>query len=150
MLAKSRVWIVAALALAPAWLASAQDGGRSLPKGEERAHFLEKVFESPIGEVEFTVLGSAKTVDGGGGERSGFLRASRGNLLSFQEARGATGCQAWFQSAKQQPLPGGCEFVFYDETSGRSLSVRSEEMEESNLFQAAKGKLRGWRSYVAL
>lgn len=117
-------------------------GGRSLPVGEEHPAVIEKLYTSPVGEVEFT--------DRGPLGHSGFLRNNRGNLLAFAEVRGGAVCENWLAGPKDSDLPVRCEFVFFEMSSGRFLAVRSEEMEESNLFQAAHGKLRGWRSYVAL
>lgn len=114
--------------------------GRSLPRGEEHPAVLEKLYSTPIGEVQFTNAGAAGY--------GGFLRNARGMLVSFSEVRGPAACEAWFKSSKDDPVPGDCEFLFYDETDGRFLSVRSAEMEEASLFEAARGKLRG--AYVAL
>ncbi len=110
-------------------------GGRALPAGEEYPAFIEKIYSTPVGEVEFT--------DAGPAGHAGFLRGASGALLAFVEVRGPTLCEEWLDSSKWTALPEGCEFVFFGEAEGRFLSVRSEEMEEASLFQAARGKLRG-------
>jgi hypothetical protein len=131
-----------AIALLSAGPWALANGRRALPLGEENPQMIEKLYESPVGEVQFTQVGK--------NGHSGFLRNSRGNLMAFEEVRGPAVCGDWFLSTKWSELPAGCEFVFYDSFDGRTLSVRSEEMKETNLFQAARGKLRGWRNYVAL
>jgi hypothetical protein len=128
------------LALLPSALLAA-GAGRHLPRGEEHPQTIEVVFNSPFGEVQFTSVGKG---------HSGFLRNAKGALMGFAEVRGPTECETWFHSDKGAPLPAGCEFVFYDSEDGRSLGVRSGEMEETDLFQTTRGKLRGWRDYVAL
>lgn len=107
---------------------------RGIPRGEEKPAVIESIFDSPFGEVQFTRVGR----DG----YSGFLRNSRGYLIGFQEVRGHSGCTPWLMSDKAQPLPGGCEFVFVDEHTGRATAVRSDEMTEATIFQLPRGKLR--------
>ncbi len=110
---------------------------RGLPRGEEHPFVIEAVFDSPVGEVQFTRLGleTAKA-------HSGFLRNAKGLLIGFSGVAGPAFCEQWLRSDKQEPLPGGCEFTFYDDTDGRALSVRSSEMTEASIFQLTKGKMR--------
>ena len=129
------------LALLPLLWTQAQAAERGLPRGEERPAVIEQLYTSPQGEVQFTKVGSG---------HSGFLRDARGYLIGFLEVRGPAACEHWFLSEKTEALPGGCEFVFLDEDGGRELGVRSDEMREADIFQATRGKLRDWRSYVAL
>ena len=130
-------WIV--ISLVP--LVATAEPSRTIPRGELNAHVIEKLFSSPVGEVEFTTYGMG---------RSGFLRNARGVLMGFSEVRGPWACEEYFQSEKTGLLPEGCEFVFYNAEDGRFLSVRSHEMQEATLFDAARGKLRAWRTYVSL
>lgn len=118
--------IILALAILPS-LACAEEAGRWLPKGEI-PQVIERVYSSPAGDLEFLKQGE---------KRSAFLRSARGSLASFERLSGGPACEAWFLSDKSSALPRGCEFQF----SG--ASVRSEEMEESNLFQAVSGSVRG-------
>ena len=117
-------------------------GERHIPRGELNPQIIEKVFDSPVGEIEFTaIMGVAAGAVG----HSGFLRNVRGSLMGFSEVRGAQECETWFMSGKTEAVPRSCEFFFYDESDGRTLSVRSDELEETTLFQVARGTLRGWR-----
>jgi hypothetical protein len=111
--------------------------GRSLPRGEETPHVIEAIYASPVGEVQFTRVGRG---------HSGFLRNAKGYLIGFQTVNGPAFCEKWFLSDKVEALPGDCEFVFFDEGTGRHLAVRSSEMTEATLFQAVKGKMRGTRT----
>lgn len=124
-------------------LAAFAGGERHIPRGELAPQVVERAFGSPVGEVEFTA------VQGAG--HSALLRNSHGRLMSFTEVRGSQECESWFVSDKAGELPRGCEFFFYDETSGRTLGVRGDELEESNLFDVAAvaAKMRG-RLDVAL
>jgi hypothetical protein len=110
---------------------------RGLPRGEEHPQVIEAIFESPVGEVQFTRVGLNRALG-----HSGFLRNSRGYLMGYQGVRGPAFCSEWLNGDKTQPLPGDCEFSFYDDVSGRTLSVRSGEMTEASLFQTIKGKMR--------
>ena len=110
---------------------------RGLPRGEEHPHVIEVVFDSPVGEVQFTRVGLDKTLG-----HSGFLRNAKGYLMGFSGVSGSVLCEQWLRSDKSQPLPGDCEFSFYDDVDGRTLSVRSGEMTEASLFQTVKGKMR--------
>ncbi len=139
-----KILLIAMLALLPSALL-AGEAERHLPRGEEKPEVIEIVFTSPFGEVQFTQVGKA-----GSGWHSGFLRNSKGYLMGYSEVRGPSECERWFLSPKSAPLPAGCEFVFQDNFDGRTQSVRSSEMRETDLFQAARGRWRGWRDYVAL
>lgn len=110
---------------------------RGLPKGEEHPHVIEAVFDSPVGEVQFTRVGLSRALG-----HSGFLRNAKGYLMGFSGVSGAKACGEWLTSDKSQPLPGDCEFSFYDDVEGLTLSVRSGEMTEASLFQTVKGKMR--------
>jgi hypothetical protein len=112
---------------------------RHIPTGELHPQVIEKVYDSPRGEVQFTV------VEGSVAEHSGYLRNVKGNLMGFTEVRGGGECEQWFLSSKEAQLPSGCEFLFYDNFDGRYMSIRSDEMEESSLFDVASGELRGKR-----
>lgn len=107
---------------------------RGIPRGADRAELIESLYDSPFGEVQFTRIGRS--------EHSGFLRNARGYLIGFLEVRGPAFCGQWFQSEKTEALPSGCEFVFMDDTTGRMVAVRSDEMTETSLFQATRGKMR--------
>jgi hypothetical protein len=126
-----------ALASAPAFAAD----GRSLPSGEETPTIIEKIYQSPRGEVQFVV---------GSEGHSAMLRTASGVLAGLREARGPALCEEWLISGKTHELPQGCDFHFYDEVRGVTLSVRSEEMEETHLFQNLKGAMRQMGRYVAL
>lgn len=117
--------------------AASAEPTRGLPRGEEHPQVIEAIFDSPVGEVQFTRVGLNRTLG-----HSGFLRNSRGYLMGYQGVSGAPACGAWLTSDKTQPLPGDCEFSFYDDENGRTLSVRSGEMTEASLFQTIKGKMR--------
>jgi len=114
-------------------------GARSLPAGANNPAVVEKVFASPRGEVQFVTLA---------GGHSAFLRNNKGHLASFKEVRGPSTCDEWLISSKSEPMPRGCDFYFHDEHSGGLYSVRSEEMEESSLFQSVQGVSR--RAIVTL
>ena len=129
----------ALLSLSP--LLAVAGGERHIPRGELAPQMVERAFESPLGEVEFT------SVQGAG--HSALLRNSHGRLMGFTEVRGSQDCESWFISDKRGELPRSCEFFFYDETNGRTLSVRGDELQESTLFEVAASRLRG-RSDVAL
>jgi hypothetical protein len=107
---------------------------RGIPKGELSPQVVEKAYDTPRGEVHFTIQESS-------GNRSGYLRNVRGGLMTFSEVRGGRDCEDWFQSAKVTQAPKGCEFLFYDSYDGRTISVRSEEMAESSLFDVTSDAL---------
>jgi hypothetical protein len=111
------------------------NGERHIPRGELTPQVVERAFESPVGEVEFTA------VQGAG--HSALLRNARGRLMGFTEVRGSRDCETWFLSDKAADLPRSCEFFFYDENTGRTLNVRGDELEESTLFGVASGGLHG-------
>jgi hypothetical protein len=111
---------------------------RRIPRGELSPQVIEKVYDSPRGEVQFTVIEATAS-------HSGFLRNNKGNLMGFTEVRGGRECEQWFLSAKTEPVPRGCEFLFYDNFEGRYMSIRSDEMEENSIFDVASGELRGRR-----
>lgn len=117
--------------------AASAEPTRGLPRGEEHPQVIEAIFDSPVGEVQFTRVGLSKALG-----HSGFLRNSKGYLMGFQGVDGPAFCNEWFNGDKAQPLPGDCEFSFYDDMNGRTLSVRSGEMTEASLFQTIKGKMR--------
>jgi hypothetical protein len=127
------LWLLPTLALA--------DGERHVPRGELTPQVIEKAFDSPVGEVEFTSVGSSG--------HSAMLRNVKGRVMGFTEVRGSQDCETWFMSDKASELPRNCQFFFYDENSGRTLEVRGDELEESSLFDVASGELRG-RADVAL
>jgi|GEM_PF-5005444 len=110
---------------------------RHLPRGEEHPAVIESLYDSPFGEVQFTRVGLEQALG-----HSGFLRNAKGTLVGFKEVRGPSFCEAWFLSNKTESLPGGCEFVFLDEETGREVGVRSGEMTEASIFQTTKGKFR--------
>ncbi len=110
---------------------------RHLPRGEEHPAVIESLYDSPFGEVQFTRIGLDIPLG-----HSGFLRNGKGTLIGFKEVRGPAFCENWFQSNKTEALPGGCEFVFHDEHTGREIGVRSAEMFEASIFQTTKGKMR--------
>jgi hypothetical protein len=114
-------------------------GGRSLPAGAGDPAVIERVFSSPRGEVQFV------SVAGG---HSAFLRNNRGNLAPLKEVLGPADCEGWLASAKSEEAPRGCDFIFHDKIYGGLYSVRSEELEESSLFQAVGGTVR--RGLVSL
>jgi len=111
----------AILALALLWSASAY-AERKIPTGEQVPHVIERIYDSQVGEIQFTSVG----VDG----HSGFLRKPSGYLIGFHRVHGPAFCQSWFLSEKTSELPANCEFVFFDEHKGEYHSVRSAEMEE--------------------
>jgi hypothetical protein len=108
--------------------------GRYLPSGEENPAMVEKVFTSPRGEVHFLQIS---------GGHSALLRNIRGGIANLKEVNGSVACDEWFISSKAESIPSGCEFLFHDEEMGGILSVRSDELEESSLFQAVRGSIRG-------
>jgi len=121
------------LALLPSLAYSAPE--RHIPRGELSPQVIEKVYDSPRGEVQFTVVESSSS-------HSAFLRNTKGNLMGFTEVRGGQDCETWFLSAKGNSVPRGCEFLFYDDLDGRTLSVRSDELEESDIFGMASGEIQ--------
>lgn len=106
-------------------------GGRSLPAGESDPAVVQKVFSSPRGEVQFVELK---------GGHSAFLRNTKGALAGLKEVRGPSACDEWLISAKDEKLPGGCDFYFHDDLDGSLYSVRTEEMEEGSLFLTVRGR----------
>lgn len=128
---KSLLWM--AITVVAAHSAEARAiGGRSLPTGADRIATVEKVYQSPRGEVHFVEIA---------GGHSALLRNNKGHLASFKEVRGSSHCDAWLTSNKSEVIPGGCDFLFHDELMGGLYSVRSEEMEESSLFQVVRSTL---------
>jgi hypothetical protein len=119
--------LLLALGFTPA--AAFAAGDRHIPRGELSPQIIEKAFGSPIGEVEFTSVGS--------GGHSAMLRNVRGRLMGFTEVRGSQACEQWFLSDKSREMPRNCQFLFFDENSGRTLEVRGDELEESSLFTLA-------------
>jgi hypothetical protein len=107
-------------------------GGRSLPAGADQIATVEKVYQSPRGEVHFVEISGGHSV---------MLRNNKGDLASFKEVRGPSQCDAWLISNKSETIPGGCDFIFHDELMGGLYSVRSDEMEESSLFQVVRSTL---------
>lgn len=128
-----------ALVFVPA-LAQADIAGRWLPRGEE-ASVIQHVYASPFGDLEFLLRGEAHSV---------LLRNIKGGLMEMTKIEGPVECDQWFISEKTEPLPRGCEFQFYSKDNGSYTSVRSEEMEESSLFQAVSGSVRGRGNDVTL
>lgn len=108
------------------------EAGRWLPT-DETPSLIEHVYATPRGDLEFLIRGESHSV---------LLRNTKGALLEMTSLNGPLACNEWFVSAKEEPLPRACEFVFYSESDGVYLSVRSEEMEESNLFRSVSGSLR--------
>lgn len=133
--------IIATLAagcMAEAFAANGKSG-RSLPSGEDTPLAIEKIYNSPRGELQI-----ASATNAG---RAVLLRTNSGAVLSMRELRGPRLCDEWLISDKESNIPQGCEFVFFDEGIGTYFSVLSSEVEETSLFQAVKG--RGHK-YVAL
>jgi hypothetical protein len=124
------LWMAIASIPAYAW------GGRSLPSGESDPAVVEKVFSSPRGEVQFVLMN-------GSGGHSAMLRNNKGAIALFKEVEGPAACDFWLISDKSEAVPRGCDFVFHDEAMGELYSVRSEEMEETTLFEAVRGTMRG-------
>jgi len=108
---------------------------RHIPRGELTPEVIEKVFDSPRGELQFTVVAKTKA-------RSGYLRNVKGRLLGITEVRGGGGCEAWYASSKSEMPPRSCEFLFYDDAKGLYLSVRADEMQESDIFGLASGEIQ--------
>ncbi|MCO5142217.1 MAG: hypothetical protein M9962_03905 [Oligoflexia bacterium] len=114
---------------------------RGLPTGEESPQVIEKIYESPRGEVHFAKSKDSHLV---------LLRNPSGLLLELSEIKGPADCEGWILSKKNADLPRGCDFFFYDESNGTYLSVRSEEMSESSIFQSVRKTLRESGRYVTL
>lgn len=132
---KSISMILATLATTIASANDAPPPGRSLPRGEDTPALIEKLYASREGEVQFVRMGA----DG----YTALLRNQKGGLMGLREIRGPGLCDEWLTSDKDEELPRGCEFVFHDERNQNPRVVHSEELEETDLFQAVKGKLRG-------
>lgn len=130
------VWMVGLLPL----VAQADIPGRWLPSGEV-ASVIQHVYASPFGDLEFLLRGDTHSV---------LLRNVKGGLMEMTKIEGPVDCDQWFISEKSEPLPRGCEFQFYSKDDGSYTSVRSEEMEESSLFQAVSGSVRERGKNVAL
>lgn len=139
MLGRKGISVRVALALPALWPLSALAANpqRHIPRGEDNPQVIEKVFDSPVGEVQFLVSRRS--------ERGGYLRNAKGHLAKFTEVRGGRDCEEWFLSNKETELPRNCEFLFYDDYAGRYFSVRSYELEESTIFGVASGRLRARR-----
>ncbi|MGE3262131.1 MAG: hypothetical protein AB7K68_10155 [Bacteriovoracia bacterium] len=132
--------ILLALAILP-FSARAEIAERWLPTGEEKPSVIEHVYRSPWGDLEFLKRGDSHSV---------LLRNVKGALTEMTHIKGPIACDEWFISEKSESLPRGCEFQFYSQEDGTFLNVRSEEMEESNLFQAVSGSVRERGKHVAL
>lgn len=130
---KGSFLIAAAIAIAPNFALAAPE--RHIPRGELYPQVIEKVYDSPRGEVQFTVIEKSN-------QHSGFLRNNKGNLMGFTEVRGGQNCEEWFLSTKGESVPRGCEFLFYDNVDGRYMSIRSEELQESDIFGMASGTIQ--------
>lgn len=131
--------IILAIAFLP--LAAHAGPERSLPRGEEVPAVVERIYSSSTGELQLVSLGD---------NRSAFLRdRESGSLASFVGLTGPDECEQWFVG-QDEALPRGCELRFFDEALGRRVSVRSEELEESSLFQSVRGSIRERGKYVAL
>jgi hypothetical protein len=113
--------------------AQAEVAGRWLPSGETPS-VIEHVYASPRGDLEFLRRGDSHSV---------LLRNVKGSLAEMTSLQGPMSCDEWFISDKETALPAECEFIFYSQDDGTYLSVKSEEMEESNLFRSVSGSLRG-------
>jgi hypothetical protein len=134
--------IILALAFIPlAAHAELVAANRTLPRGEEKPAYIELVYRSPVGDLEFLKRGDSHSV---------FLRNVKGSLTELTTINGPVACDAWFISDKSESLPKGCEFEFYSKEDGSRLNVRSEEMNESSLFQAVSGSVRERGKHVAL
>lgn len=129
---KSLLWMAITVVLAAHSAEARAIGGRSLPTGADQIATVEKVYQSPRGEVHFVEIAGGHSV---------MLRNNKGDLASFKEVRGSSQCDAWLISDKSESLPGGCDFLFHDEQMGGLYSVRSEEMTESSLFQVVRSTL---------
>jgi hypothetical protein len=135
----NKLFFVLALLSVPAF--AGVEAGRGLPAGEDQIAVIEKVYKSPFGDLEFTRTGESHSV---------LLRNVRGGLLEMTRINGAMECDEWFISDKSEEIPRGCEFQFYSLDEGTMMNVRSDEMEESNLFQAVSGSVRERGKNVAL
>jgi hypothetical protein len=140
MTTRKGIFVGAFLVAALPNLANAAPSERHIPRGELQPQVIEKVYDSPRGEVQFTVIEGMQPAG-----HSGYLRNVKGNLMGFTEVRGGGECEKWFLSSKEEELPRGCEFLFYDNFDGRYMAIRSDEMEESSLFEVASEELRGKR-----
>lgn len=121
----------------------AHDGGadRGLPAGEENPQILEKIYESPRGEVHFAKGKDSHLV---------LLRSPAGLVLELSEIKGPIDCEGWILSEKSVEIPRGCDFFFYDQAHGIYVSVRSEEMSEGSIFQSVRKTIRQSGRYVTL
>lgn len=108
--------------------------GRSLPSGESDPAVVQKIFQSPRGEVHFVVR------EGFG--HSAILRKESGALAELRETVGSVSCDEWLISEKSEQMPEACRFVFFDETSGQLIAVDAREMEEVSLFQSVKASIK--------
>lgn len=106
--------------------------GRSLPSSDPAV--VEKIFQSPRGEVHFVVR------EGFG--HSAFLRKESGGLAELRETNGASSCDLWLMSDKNESIPEACRFVFFDESSGQLIAVDAREMVEVSLFQSVKSTIQ--------
>lgn len=134
--------IILALVFCP-FLAKAEivAADRTLPKGEEKPAYIELVYKSPVGDLEFLKKGDSHSV---------FLRNVKGSLTELTNINGPVACDSWFISEKTEKLPAGCEFEFFSSEDSSHINVRSEEMEESSLFQAVSGSVRERGKHVTL
>ena len=116
-------------------------GGRSLPTGELSPQVVERVFESPAGEVQFT---------GGAGGPGAFLRSESGAVTALSDVKGPFACEQWMAEATTEAPPEGCEFFFANDGDERETSVRAGEMREGDLFGAVRGTMRGQSRHVTI
>lgn len=106
------------------------------------AWVVEKTFTAPGGEVQFLANRTGHTI---------FFRTDGGSLLTLNETRGPRDCDEYLVKEKEgERLPAGCEFVVRDDTDGRILTVRSDEMREGGLIFKASAKAGEKAAYVAL
>ena len=109
-------------------LALSAPGGRSLPSAEA-ALVIERVFTTPVGEVEFTRGGSRKVI---------FLRTSEGALCPMNLVEGEESCSR-FASLETKELPDTrCVFHFKSKDRACQHQVYSYELRETDLFGASK------------
>jgi hypothetical protein len=109
-------------------LALSAPAGRHLPSAE-KALVVERVFSSPVGEVEFTSSPDKKVV---------FLRTSEGALCPMTQLDGEENCQR-FAGLETKELPNArCVFHFKNETRACQHQVFSYELREIDLFGISK------------
>ncbi|MGZ3695756.1 MAG: hypothetical protein ACXWQO_16775, partial [Bdellovibrionota bacterium] len=108
---------------------------------KEKPSIIEHVYKSPVGDLEFLKTGESHSV---------LLRNVKGALTEMTHINGPMECDSWFISDKAEVVPRGCEFQFYSKDDGTFVQVKSEEMEESSLFQAVSGSVRERGKHVTL